>query len=569
MSGSPASRMKGKVARFLGTVLLASAAAPSQNVLTQHNDLARTGADLNETELTPANVKTNFGKLFSLSVDGQIYAQPLVVKGVAIPGKGIHNVVYVATMKNNVYAFDADKPEEDCPLWKRNLGKPVPHQLIPWNWGTFFKQYNIKPFIGITSTPVIDPVAGRMWVAVKSMASEDELRYNLYSLDIKTGGILGTSQSIESGDGNERLQAETALQRPGLLLANGMVYLAFGSHQDGGYFHGWVVAFDAQTLEQEYVFCTTCTTPEDGDGEGGIWQAGNAPAADSEGNIYVVTGNGKFEPGRRYGTSFVKLSPQLKVVDWFTPSNYKKLSREDIDLGSSGPMLLPGSNQIVAGGKQGWFYLLDRNHMGGLQPKRSVAPALQEFRVSNHWSLNRLSWLIPVFGYHHIHGGPVYWKSAQRGPLVFVWPEESALKSYQYDPATHFRAKAVVTGPKAPRGMPGGFLSISANGSQSGLLWATSPLDHDALADVVRGVLRVFDANTLEQLWSTDTMTPEDIFSFAKFCPPTVANGKVYLATFSDKLNVYGLVPTAASPPSWTTTGKPPRKGHGHGRVRR
>jgi outer membrane protein assembly factor BamB len=463
-------------------------------------------------------------------------------------------------MKNNVYAFDADTANEDCPLWKRNLGAPVPYKLIPWNWGTLLDQYNIKPFIGITSTPVIDPVAGRMWVSVKTMTAENDLRYYLYSLDIKTGAILGTSQPIESGSGKDKLQAETALQRPGLLLANGMVYLAFGSHQDGGYFHGWVVAFDAQTLEQKYVFCTT---PEDTDGEGGIWQAGNAPAADFEGNVYVMTGNGAFQPDRRYGTSLVRLNPQLKVVDWFTPSNYAKLSREDIDLGSSGPMLLPDSDQIVGGGKQGRFYLLDRNNLGKLQPKHSALPALQEFRVSDHWSLNWMSWLIPVFGYHHIRGGPVYWKSAQSGPLVFVWPEESALKGYQYDPVMHFRTKPAATGPKAPRGMPGGFLSISANGNQSGLLWATTPFNQDALADVVRGVLRVFDANTLEQLWSTDKNTPGDIFSFAKFCPPTIANGKVYLATFSDKLNVYGLVSTVLSAPAWTTSGKPPRRGHG------
>src|SRR5277367_4689236 len=151
--------------RFLGILLLAvTTAASAQNVLTQHNDIARTGANLHEAELTPASVKSNFGSLFSLSVDGQIYAQPLVVNGVEIPGKGVHNVVYVATMKNNVYAFDADHPADDCPLWKRNLGKPVPYKLIPLNWGSLIGQYNIKPFMGITSTPVIDADSGRMWV---------------------------------------------------------------------------------------------------------------------------------------------------------------------------------------------------------------------------------------------------------------------------------------------------------------------------------------------------------------------------------------------------------------------
>jgi outer membrane protein assembly factor BamB len=554
--------------RFLGTLLLAvtlAAAAPAQNVLTQHNDAGRTGADLHETELTPASVKAGFGKLFSLSVDGQIYAQPLVVSGVEIPGKGVRNVVYVATMKNNVYAFDADHPSEDCPLWKRNLGNPVPYKMIPLNWASLVGQYNIKPFIGITSTPVIDPAAGRMWVAAKSMISGDDLRYNLYSLDIRTGAILATSQVIQSGDGLDKLEAKSALQRPGLLLANGLVYLAFGSHQDGGLYHGWLVAFDAQTLEQKYVFCTT---PGDLLGEGGIWQAGNGPAADAQGNIYVMTGNGSFEADKRYGSSFIKLDAQLKVLDWFTPSDHTRLTLEDVDIGSSGPMLLPDSDQLVGGGKEGWFYVLNRNAMGHLQPSHSLAPALQFFKVSDHWTLTWVSWLVPMFGYHHIHGGPIYWNSAEHGPLVFVWPEQTPLKAFQYDPVKHFKKKPVMTGPKAPKGMPGGFLSISANGNKDGLLWATVPLSEDAFANVVRGTLRVFDANTLEQLWSTDKKDPEDLFNFAKYCPPTIANGKVYLATFSDRLNVYGLMPAEPPLPAWTNSGTPTGKKHAHGRPR-
>lgn len=551
--------------RFLKMLLITGALATvvtAQDVVTQHNDSARTGANLHETELTPASVKAGFGKLFSLPVDGQIYAQPLIVNRVDVPGKGVHNIVYVATMKNNVYAFDADSPNEYSPLWKLNLGKPVPYRLIPWNWASLVGQYNIQPFIGITSTPVIDAGTGRMWVVAKSIISEDDLRYNLYCLDIKTGAILSTSQPIQSGDGADKLQAETALQRPGLLLANGMVYLAFGSHQDGGFYHGWLVAFDPQSLEQKYVFCTT---PGDLLGEGGIWQAGNGPAADAEGNIYIMTGNGAFSPDKgRYGSSFIKLDPQLKVVGWYTPSNYEKLTLEDVDLGASGPMLLPDSDQLVGGGKQGWFYLLDKNHLGNPQPKHPVA-ALQYFHVSSHWTLTWMSWLLPVFGYHHIHGAPVYWNGATHGPVVFVWPEETPLKAYKYDAVKHFQKKPIMTGPTVPKGMPGGFLSISANGNQNGLLWATTPLRDDAFVHVVRGNLRVFDANTLEQLWSTEKNTPDDSYNFAKYCPPTIANGKVYLATFSDKLNVYGLVPAPPPLPTWVTTPKAIRKGQGHG----
>jgi len=553
-----------KYSSIVLTLALAGTAL-GQNVLTQHNDAARTGANLQETQLTPAIVKAGFGKLFSLTVDGQIYAQPLVVNGVDIPGKGVHNVVYLVTMKNNVYAFDADNPDQDCPLWKRNLGKPVPYQMIPLNWGSVVGLYNIKPFIGITSTPVIDPASGRMWVSVKTMVSDDDLRYYLYSLDIRTGAVVATSQPIQSGDGVDKLDGKSALQRPGLLRENGMIYLAFGSQQDGGFYHGWVVAFDEEKLEQKFVFCAT---PGDVLGEGGIWQAGNGLAADAQGNIYLMTGNGAFEADRRYGSSFLKLSPELKVVDWFTPSNYLKLTLLDVDIGSSGPMLLPDSDQLVGGGKQGLFYVLNRSSMGHLQSGNSLGAGEQIFKVADHWTLDWISWLIPMLGYHHIHGGPVYWNSAQRGPLVYVWPEATALKAYKYDPASHFQKKPVVVGPKAPHGMPGGFLSVSANGNQNGLLWANLPLKDDAFVQIVRGTMKVFDANTLEQLWSTDKNDPEDIFNFAKYCPPTIANGKVYLATFSDKLNVYGPAAPPHPAPSWTNTGKQIKKSHGHGHHR-
>src|SRR6266850_2197831 len=520
-----------------GSIILALAlsAAParSANVLTQHNDPARTGANLQETELTPARLTNGFGKLFSRRVNGQIYAQPLLVSGVQIPNKGVHNVIYVATMRNDVYAFEADDAAEEQPLWKTNLGKPVPHQHIPDSFVAEIQGYNIKPSIGITSTPVIDQATRRMWVAAKILDPTDHCHYLLKCLDITTGTILATSTNIGASKDHAVLEAETALQRPGLLLANNMIYLAFGAHQDAGDYSGWVVAFDAETLTQKDHFCTT---PGDESGMGGIWQSGNGPAADAQGNVYGMTGNGLFDSTKhQYGTSFVKLSPELKLLDWFTPWNYKILSQEDLDLGSAGPVLLPDSDQVVGGGKQGWLYLLDRNHMGNLQLKNAVAPALQEFKASDHWTLTWLSWLFPSFGYHHIHGSPVYWKSSERGPLVYVWPEQTRLKVYQYDPITHFKKKPVARGPKAPKGMPGGFLSISANGDHDGILWTTSPLSEDALTDTVPGVLRAFDAITLKQLWSTDKNTSRDPFNFAKNCPPTVANGKVYLATFSDK----------------------------------
>jgi outer membrane protein assembly factor BamB len=544
---------------ILALAFLAALPARSANVLTQHNDAARTGANLEETQLTPAKVSSGFGKLFARHVDGQIYAQPLVVSGIEMPGKGVHNVVYVATMENNVYAFDADDADEERYFWKINLGQPVPHAHIPEALVAAITGYNIKPSIGITSTPVIDPATKRMWVVAKTFESPDIKHYHLVCLDITTGQQLGSSPEIQATEDKAVLQADTALQRPGLLLANGTIYLAFGSHQDGGDYNGWVVAFDSSTLAKKYAFCTT---PGKDSGMGGIWQSGNGPAADADGNLYVMVGNGLFDAANhQYGTSFVKLSPELKVLDSFTPWNYKKLTDQDLDLGSAGPMLLPGSDQLVGGGKEGWLFLLARNQMGHLQPKHSTAPALQRFKVSDHWSLTWFSWLFPVFGYHHIHGSPVYWQSSQLGPVVYVWPEQTHLKAFRYDPVTHFQVKPAATGPKAPKGMPGGFLSISANGDHDGILWATSPLAKDALIETVPGVLRAFDAITLQQLWSSATNAPEDVFNFAKDCPPTVANGKVYLATFSDRLNVYGLVRPEPPLTEREKAAKPPEKG--------
>src|SRR2546421_6617209 len=209
---------------ILSTLMYWTAApADAANVLTQHNDAGRTGANLEETLLTPTSVKTNFGKLFSRQVSGQIYAQPLVVSAIDIPDKGLCNVVYVATMENNVYAFDADDREKREYLWKTNLGTPVPHDQIPDWFVADMTGYNIKPSIGISSTPVIDRASNQMWVVAKTF-ERPEKRYFLKCLDIKTGRILQSSQDIRATMGPAKLEAAIALQRPGLLLANNMIY---------------------------------------------------------------------------------------------------------------------------------------------------------------------------------------------------------------------------------------------------------------------------------------------------------------------------------------------------------
>ncbi|HEV3334750.1 MAG TPA: hypothetical protein VG096_27370 [Bryobacteraceae bacterium] len=561
-------------------VMACSTSAWATDVLTHHNNPARTGAVLDETSLAPATLRSQgFGRLFSLVVEGQIYAQPLVVTGLEIPGKGTHNVVYVATMRNWVYAFDADGRDAQ-PLWSVFLGAPMRYDRIPKDGGAILGQYNIRPFIGITSTPVIDRQSGRMYVVAK-IAEPDcpaaeaatvacPVVYRIHALDIATGAVIAKTDILipmHNSDVPPEDVARRHLQRSALLLANHKVYAAFGAHQDAPPFQGWLIAFDAGTLRQ--LDSTFCTTP--GGEMGGIWQAGSGPAADEQGNIYLMAGNGSFDPDQKqFAGTFVKLNADLSLVDWFAPANVAALNFLDVDLGSAGPMLLPDTDEMVGGGKEGKLYLVSQSKLGGQQQHAwlhdRLNPPIQYFQTARRWRLSLLSWFPFLFnvGYHHIHGSFVYWNGVDKGPTIYVWPEEDRVKAYHYNSATKFQSRPV-KGMMGNKGMPGGFLSISANGSRDGILWGAIPLDSDAWVEIVRGTLRAFDANTLKLLWSTDQDDPRDYFDFAKYVPPTVANGKVYLPTFSDRLNVYGLHSpvTAAAPESQPHLSKDPRhRGH-------
>jgi outer membrane protein assembly factor BamB len=567
--------------RIVAALLCLAACAPvsATEVLTHHNNPARTGAVIDETVLSPATLKTQgFGKVFSLVVDGQIYAQPLVVTGLEIPGKGTRSVVFVATMRNMVYAFDA-AGGDSSPFWKTSLGSPMPYDRIPKDAGAQLGQYNIRPYIGITSTPVIDRDKQLIYVVAKiaepqcpgvEVSASCPVVYRIHALNLASGAVVrSTDITIPLKDPNVPAEdvARRQLQRPALLLANHRVYAAFGAHQDAPPFQGFIIAFDADTLQQlEPVFCTTPN------GEmGGIWQAGNGPASDSQGNLYIMTGNGSFDPGsKQFGSTFVKLSGDLTPVDWFAPANAKALNLLDVDLGSSGPMLIPGTDELVGGGKEGKIYVLKQSQLGGQQQHHWLRdqrnPPVQYFQASSHWRITWLSWFPFLFnaGYHHMHGSPVYWDSRLKGPTIYVWPEEDRVKAFHYDAAKKFDSRPL-KGMMGNQGMPGGFLSISANGQDDGILWAAIPYQDDAWVEIVRGTLRAFNADTLELLWSTDLNEPADQFDFAKNVPPTIANGRVYLATFSDRLNVYALhSPIAAAPqkPLPKVSKNPRHRGH-------
>jgi outer membrane protein assembly factor BamB len=539
----------GTIVLFFLHALTPSPAHAQVSVTTHHNDVGRTGQNLNETTLTTSNVNVNqFGKLFSCPVDGYIYAQPLYVAQVTISST-THNVVYVATENNSVYAFDADSGTQ---LWHVNLGTPVPSTDI----ASTYK--DLTPVIGITGTPVIDPGSSTLYLVAKTKdTSNSTYHQNLHALDITTG-VEKPGSPVEitasvSGNGSGSSGGTVAFQplyqlnRPGLLLLNGEIYIAFGSHGDIGPYHGWVLAYNASTLAQTAVFNTTPNGSE-----GAIWQGGQGLVADVA-NIYFMTGNGTFNAsagGTDYGDSVVKLATLsgLSVSDYFTPDNQGALNQSDLDLGSGGPILLPQTTSIVGGGKDGILRLIDTASMGGYNS--SFNADVQEFQAT--------SGIIMI--------GPVYWNSPSNGPVLYLWGPGDHLKAFEFLNGSFQTTPISQSSMTSPSGNSNAAaLSLSANASTSGtgIVWASVSYSGDSNQQTVPGILRAFDATNLStELWdSKQNVARDDVGNYAKFAPPTIANGKVYLATFSNQLLVYGLLPPpvlsliSISPTAGRTTG--------------
>ena len=503
-------------------------------VLTQHNDNARTGDNLQEMLLNTASVSPKtFGKLGTLNVDGYLYAQPLYVQNVPVPGKGLHNIVYLATAHNSVYAFDADDLTAKQPLWKVNLGPSVPAAEV---YTTKWTDMRIE--IGITSTPVIDPFTNTIFVEAKTKEHGTYVQ-RLHALDITTGaekpGSPALIKASVPGTGMASVNGQVAfdpvkqLQRPALLLANGTVYLAFGSHADSPPFHGWILGYDAKTLAQTCVFNLT----PNGD-EGSLWQAGMGMAAGPDGSLYAMAGNGTFDAdkgGQDYGNAILRLTPKpggLMVADYFAPYNGASLSDNDLDTGSSGPLLIPNTNLLLGGAKNGWLYLTQMNNLGHYQ-STSDSQIVQSFPITHG----------------NCHGSAVYW-NGPNGPQVYIWPEFAHLMAFKLDGGKLNTTPASQSAVAVPDGMPGAFLSVSADGGKAGtgIVWSSAPYDANANWDTVPGVLRAYDASDLtHEIWDSK-MNPsrDDAGMFAKFCAPTVINGRVYLSTFSNQLQVYGLL---------------------------
>lgn len=494
------------------------------SVLTYHNDGQRTGLNPNETILNPANVNVaTFGKQFSFPVDGQIYAQPLFVSSLSNIAGGTHNVVFVATEHNTVYAFDADGLSP-IPLWQKNFGPSLPSKATE----------GVSPEKGITGTPVIDPTTDTLYVVNENVGGI----WKLHALDLhdgseKFGGPVNVTATVpgtgfDSVGGSITLE-HSCLQRSGLALVNGVVLVAFGSCS-----HGWILGYDASSLQQ----VSKLNTTPDGGG-GAIWMSGGAPATDGVGNLYLITAVDFGDPASGLNDAFLKLNAaDLSVVDSFIPSNEAFLRNNDADFGSGAPIVLPDNtsahaHELVGGGKDGRVFLVDRDHMGGFNPPTN--PACDNTSTPPA-SCDNVVQTIPDIGnsqFDNLFDTPAFWNG-----LVYFHPQTGVLKAFQYNNGTLSNAVAAAG---IAFGDHGATPSVSANGNSGGIVWE---LQSDAWRTSGPAILHAYDAtNVANELYNSsqapngrDTAGPA-----IKFTVPTIANGRVYVGT-GNELDAYGLL---------------------------
>jgi hypothetical protein len=511
---------------LVAALALANFAEP-QRVTTSQYDNARTGANLYETTLTPHNVNVqHFGKIFALHVDGDVYAQPLFLGGVEIPGKGRHDVLFVATEHDSVYAFDA-YGNPSTPLWQVSFLKdgyttvPARDAACPF----------IAPEIGITSTPVIDPDTGTLYVLARTRDRsgflENVYAQRLHALAVTTGsekfGGPVQIQASMSGHGTGSRSGTVSFNplrdnpRAALLLNRGSVYLTWASACDVGPYHGWVMSYGARSLKQKAVF----NASPDGD-DSGIWGGDTGPAADEAGNIFLATGNGLFDAGkggRDYGDSLLKLNGEtLKLSDYFTPYNAANLDANDSDLGSGGPMLLPGQSGshphlAVVEGKGGILYLVDRDRMGHWQPGND-SHAVQTLALPGG-----------------VFGSMAYWNHH-----VYVLSDGDKLRQLAVtDGKLSFQAASAFPGVSATP-------TLSANGLNDGIVWLLRSKTWRG-ADQPAALYAYDAADVSHELYNSEQNAGRDRPGLTlRFNIPMVVNGHVYVGA-KREVDVYGLLP--------------------------
>ncbi len=543
MSSRPALSVRRGLLRpvlLAGLLLTLSATLAAQvQVTTQHNDNSRTGQNLQETLLTPANVNSSqFGKLFSVAVDGYVYAQPLYLPNVSIPAKGVHNVVYVATEHDSVYALDADN--NMAPLWQVSFINPA--QGITTVSTQDVNCYDgVVPEIGITATPVIDPATNTLYVVAETKEN-GSFFHRLHALDLQTGAekfggpvtISGSVPGHGSGSvgGILTFNPLMHLSRPGLLRNGSNVFISWASNCDNSPYHGWVMAYDKGSLQQKTIWVSTPNG-----NAGGFWMSGVGMAADSAGNLFVPTGNGTFETSGSptdFGDSILRLSlgaASLSVADYFTPYDEATLDQRDHDLGSGGVLLLPdqpGSHphELVQAGKEGSIYVVDRDNMGHFNP------------TDNSQIVQNL-----VGQIRHLFSAPAYWNNT-----VFFGAWTDSLKAFSL--SNGMLSTTPISQTSTTFYYPGPSPSISSNGNSNGIVWV---LQTDSLVNNGNEVLHAYDATNLAtELYNTlQNLDRDDPGGAVKYAVPSVANGRVYVGA-AGQMSVFGLIAAQVATPTFS-----------------
>lgn len=527
-------------------------------VLTSRNDNARTGANLAESVLKPSNVKVaTFGLRYTRQLDGKVYAQPLFVPNllmVKFEGWKVkvsrHDVVYVVTEHNTVYAFDANDDTNATPLWSRTLGPAVPSVDVNVPGRSCL---DITPEIGISGTPTIDINTQTMYVVAK-VEEAGVQNHRIFALDLRTGdnrrkpvdihaSVAGTSTDAVGGMVNFDPVRHNI--RAGLMLHEGNLYVAAAAHCDFPPWHGWVFAYNAQTLDQKAVWMTS----PDGEASG-IWQSGAAMSADNQG-VYAVVGNGTYEDGtmkaqNSFGQTVAKLKlngNKFDLVDWFTPFNVVLQNFEDADLASA-PLLVPDTNLIVAMSRGGRVplkqaataYVLPRDNFGHFHAVQTDEVA-QTVNVSDPDNTAD-----PTNNLLQRAYDMVYFKGPA-GPKLYCWTQNDFPRAYDVQ-GTKLGATPSVTGTLvAASTTVTGMLSISANGSKDGIVWGTINVDNSD-KNIAKTMLAAFDATTLQTLWtSRQNQARDEVGTWGKWAYPTVGGGLVFVGNADMQLKAYGILP--------------------------
>jgi hypothetical protein len=541
---------------FAAALILAACTSPVAQAQ-YAGQLSWQNSNLNEVTLTTTNVNsTSFGKVFSYPVDGSVFAQPLYVPNVTIPGQGVHNVLYVVTEQDGAYAFDADGLTT-APLWYVSFINPaqgitaVPCHVLTSN------SCNIAPVVGITGTPAIDTTTGTIYFDTH-IDNNGTLYHYLHALDITTGAekfgapvLIQASvkgKGIDSSGGFVPFSAQHTLQRPSLLLINGVLYIPYGNH------HGWVLAYNAQTLAQLYVFNTSPNNENSN-----IWQSGQGLVADSQNNIYFSTSDAKFDANNGtgnntdYGDTILKLNSSLQLLDYFTPMDQACRGGNDVDLGSGGPLLVPTQtgpypDELIFGGKGGtpcdlWtggvyaapLYVINRDNMGKYNATQDQIPQELQGAPFGYWS------------------SPAYFST---GGTNYVYAAGTQADGGVGDYLKQYTLSngLLSTTPLAmsPKVLPDGATpSVSANVTSNGIVWIA---ERQESLDTVPGtkplILQAYDAtNVAKLLYSSTQNAARDTAGLeTKFMVPLIANGRVYVGTQTE-IDTYAVFTATLSPP--------------------